>query len=51
VLEGTTFPGEWPDREYRGMAEDFEVGPDDTVGHWGVWPSSMKGPLLSLGRQ
>jgi hypothetical protein len=34
VLEGTTFPGEWPNREYRGMAEDFEVGPDDTVDRW-----------------
>jgi hypothetical protein len=31
VMAGRKFPGEWPDIEYTGMAEDFVVNEDDTV--------------------
>jgi hypothetical protein len=34
ILAGRTFPGEWPERKSRGMAEDFLVGDEDTVPHW-----------------
>ena len=34
VAAGRRFPGEWPEGDYTGMAEDFVVDADDTVGHW-----------------
>ena len=34
VVAGRRFPGEWPEGNYTGMAEDFVVGQDDTVGQW-----------------
>ena len=34
VMAGQRFPGEWPEGNYTGMAEDFVVGEDDTVERW-----------------
>jgi uncharacterized damage-inducible protein DinB len=34
VVAGRRFPGEWPEGDYTGMAEDFVVDEDDTVEHW-----------------
>lgn len=34
VVAGRTFPGEWPNVAYTGMAEDFVVDENDTVEHW-----------------
>ena len=34
VVAGQRFPGEWPEGNYTGMAEDFVVGEDDTVEQW-----------------
>jgi Protein of unknown function (DUF664) len=34
VVAGRRFPGEWPEVDYTGMAEDFVVGELDTVEHW-----------------
>src|ERR1700689_4317193 len=34
VVAGRRFPGEWPEGNYTGMAEDFVVGEDDTVERW-----------------
>ena len=34
VMAGQRFPGEWPEGNYTGMAEDFVVGEDDTVEQW-----------------
>ena len=34
VVAGRRFPGEWPDIEYTGMAEDFVVDESDTVQQW-----------------
>src|ERR1700734_885500 len=34
VVAGRRFPGEWPEGDYTGMAEDFVVDEDDTVAHW-----------------
>jgi Protein of unknown function (DUF664) len=37
VAAGRRFPGEWPEGDYRGMAEDFVVDEDDTVEQWVAW--------------
>jgi uncharacterized damage-inducible protein DinB len=34
VAAGRKFPGEWPEGDYTGMAEDFVVDENDTVEHW-----------------
>jgi hypothetical protein len=34
VVAGRRFPGEWPEGDYTGMAEDFIVDEDDTVEQW-----------------
>ena len=34
VVAGRRFPGEWPEGNYTGMAEDFVVGDNDTVEQW-----------------
>jgi uncharacterized damage-inducible protein DinB len=34
VAAGRRFPGEWPEGDYTGMAEDFIVDQDDTVEQW-----------------
>jgi hypothetical protein len=34
VVAGRRFPGEWPEGDYTGMAEDFVVDEDDTVEQW-----------------
>ena len=34
VVAGRRFPGEWPEGNYTGMAEDFVVGEQDTVEYW-----------------
>jgi hypothetical protein len=34
VVAGQRFPGEWPEGDYTGMAEDFVVGEQDTVEYW-----------------
>ena len=34
VAAGRKFPGEWPEIDYTGMAEDFVVDENDTVEHW-----------------
>src|ERR1700689_3005788 len=34
VVAGRRFPGEWPEGDYTGMAEDFVVGERDTVEYW-----------------
>jgi uncharacterized damage-inducible protein DinB len=34
VVAGRRFPGEWPEGDYTGMAEDFVVDEDDTVAQW-----------------
>ena len=34
VVAGQRFPGEWPEGDYTGMAEDFVVGEQDTVEDW-----------------
>jgi hypothetical protein len=34
VMAGRRFPGEWPEGDYTGMAEDFVVGERDTVDYW-----------------
>ena len=34
VVAGRRFPGEWPEGDYTGMAEDFLVDEDDTVEQW-----------------
>src|ERR1700733_6390722 len=36
VVAGRRFPGEWPQGDYTGMAEDFVVGERDTGGYWGA---------------
>jgi hypothetical protein len=34
VVAGRRFPGEWPEGDYTGMAEDFVVDENDTVQRW-----------------
>ena len=34
VMAGRKFPGEWPEIDYTGMAEDFVVDENDTVQQW-----------------
>ena len=34
VVAGRRFPGEWPEGNYTGMAEDFVVDEHDTVEQW-----------------
>jgi len=34
VVAGRRFPGQWPEGDYTGMAEDFVVDEDDTVEQW-----------------
>ena len=34
VAAGRRFPGEWPEGNYTGMAEDFVVDENDTVDQW-----------------
>ena len=34
VVAGRRFPGEWPEGDYTGMAEDFMVDEHDTVAQW-----------------
>lgn len=34
IAAGRRFPGEWPEGNYTGMAEDFVVDENDTVEHW-----------------
>ena len=34
VVAGRKFPGEWPEIDYTGMAEDFVVDENDTVQQW-----------------
>jgi hypothetical protein len=34
IAAGRKFPGEWPEGDYTGMAEDFVVDENDTVEHW-----------------
>jgi uncharacterized damage-inducible protein DinB len=34
VAAGRRFPGEWPEGDYTGMAEDFIVDENDTVEQW-----------------
>jgi Protein of unknown function (DUF664) len=34
IMAGRRFPGEWPEGDYTGMAEDFVVDENDTVGQW-----------------
>jgi hypothetical protein len=34
VVAGRRFPGEWPEGDYTGMAEDFAVGEQDTAEYW-----------------
>ena len=34
IAAGRRFPGEWPEGDYTGMAEDFVVDENDTVEHW-----------------
>jgi hypothetical protein len=34
IAAGRRFPGEWPEGDYTGMAEDFVVDENDTVEQW-----------------
>jgi hypothetical protein len=34
IAAGRRFPGEWPEGNYTGMAEDFVVDENDTVEQW-----------------
>jgi Protein of unknown function (DUF664) len=34
VVAGRTFPGEWPERRWKGMGEDFRLDGQDTVERW-----------------
>jgi hypothetical protein len=34
IAAGRRFPGEWPEGDYTGMAEDFVVDETDTVEQW-----------------
>ena len=37
VVAGRRFPGEWPEGDYTGMAEDFVVDENDTVEQWAAY--------------